>query len=400
LTLLGCAGGLLFAEIAARVFVRIPSATERVELRKKFLAGSPGAAQGLAETAQWEDSLSLHPFFGYVGRGGRAGVNRFGFYSHHEIGLCGPTLCLEGAAPGTVVIGVFGGSLALQVASNEEALERELAPAFPGHAVKVVNFALPGHAMPQPYFVYTYFRDVVSAAVFLDGLNEIWNPVDNNRLGAPPSFAKEVHYRVLTEAATSAPLRRYKRRLQRATVASLLPLLRHSALVHLAWDAYRTRTLSSMAAWAEKASAREPFFPVPNSQLLRAGENDWLAYHRLAESEARARGALALHLLQPNLFSGSKALTAEERVIAESRVPLRNLVTEAYPALRRELAELAKSGAATADLTHFFDGDPDAVWIDPAHVNERARQALGSALVNELRKRRARISAVAPDHQR
>src|SRR5262249_49628587 len=147
----------------------------------------------------------LHPFFGFVYKKGQwifsfnqqgpHYANRWGFQTSHEIGLCGDRYCIDNEPDRSrfLVVGIFGGSFAHYMADFSDYLEDSLEHDFPGKQVVVLNFAMGGHAFPQALNIYTYFRDVVDVPVFLDGLNELWNGVDNNRGGFPPEFAKGPH---------------------------------------------------------------------------------------------------------------------------------------------------------------------------------------------------------------
>lgn len=356
--------------------LRVAPTAERIAEREHFLRLQPHPANGFTEGGAWESSsLALHPFFGYVGRGF---VNRFGFFGVHDITLRNERLTVPDA---DIVVGLFGGSLAGQVAGNVTDIEKMLAPLFPGKRVAFLSFALPGHAMPQAYFIYAYFREVVNVAIFLDGLNEIWNPVVNNQSGVPPVFAKAAHYRALS-AGDPRP-RIVHERLARYTRASLWAAWRRSALAHLAWAAYRQYAMRELAGLDEPEEF-SPFFRVSEKEILGVGARNWEDYHRMAESLARSRGTLTVHALQPTLLYGGKPLTGKEQAIAVEYSALARLVGESYPGLRARLAALKRDRFAVADLTEIFAREPEEMWIDAAHVNERGRERLVRAIVQAV----------------
>jgi hypothetical protein len=360
--------------------------------RAQLLEGASPAG-GMREQGQFERSLELHPLWGYGGRAGKSAVNRFGFYSGKEFRLCADKLCLENKPEGALVIGIFGGSLALQVASDEAALEKMLAPLFPGRAVLVVNFALPGHAAPQTVAAYQYFRDVVGLAIFLDGLNEIWNPAQNNHLGYPPVFAKAEHYRLLAGHASSdrAAIERHRARLRSATERSLLPGWRSLALAHALWSVERSYLLRRIAELGGGAGREGgAFFAAGEAELVSLGLAEWVFAHKQAERIAKHSGATLLHFLQPNAFAGAKNLSGEEKKAIEAMPLLGRIVKLGYP----QLSQRAK-GLGVRDLSHLFDSTHSTVWVDPAHVNEAGLSLLREA----LRKGVAGLTG-APHHER
>ncbi len=381
LILAGCLLGAVLTEGVARLALGGGGVSGLAGERAQLLEGASPAG-GMREQGQFERSLELHPLWGYGGRAGKSAVNRFGFYSGKEFRLCADKLCLENKPDGALVIGIFGGSLALQVASDEAALERMLAPLFPGRAVLVVNFALPGHAAPQTVAAYQYFRDVVGLAIFLDGLNEIWNPAQNNHLGYPPVFAKAEHYRLLAGEAEGGrrEIERLRRRLKAATERSLLPVWNRFTLSHAVWTLEKNYLLGRIAKLGgEQKLDAKPFFPASEDQLVALGVAEWELAHRQAERIAKDSGATFLHFLQPVALSGEKKLTDEEKGVVNAMPLLARLVRFGYPELSRRARVLG-----VRDLSHAFDSAGDTMWIDPAHVNEKGLEVLRAELAKAV----------------
>jgi len=371
----GISLGLLGAELVARFSLPVSASEARVQREN---ASSPAPSEGLRETGLGPSQLAAHPFFGYVGNPALGNVNRFGLFTRHEIKLCAgeARLCW---GDDSLTIGIFGGSLAGQVASDEEALTALFAPAFPGKKIRVVNFAIAGHAQPQALEIFSYFRDLVQVAIFIDGLNEIWNPVDNNRLGFPPIYAKSLHYRGLIEQGRGFVA---KEKLRIATERSLTPLWRSTALAHVLWLNAREAAMDSLRELEAGAEGRAPFFHAAKGDLVKLGVGEWASAHRQANALGREMGIRLLHFLQPTLFSGMKKRTAEEEKAAAQYPELKTLVDLGYPLL---VAEAKKLGVR--DLTTLFDYEPQEVWIDAAHVNARGVMSLREAIAKQLRLR-------------
>lgn len=381
LLLLGCFLGLGVVELVAKTVYLGASVRTLAKERESFLGREGALAGGLREQGHFERSLALHPFWGYGARPGKLAVNRFGFFSSKELILCGDRLCLQGAQPNDLVVGVFGGSLALQVASDEAALEAGLAPLFPGRRVRVVNFALPGHSAPQTLAVYQYFRHVPGLVILLDGLNEIWNPARNNELGYPPVFAKAEHFRLLSGEAEGSrrDIERLRRRIQGATERSLWPVWNRLHLAHAIWELERSYLLRRIGELGAGAGESRPFFDAGPAQLSSLGLAEWVFTHETASHLAERQGAGFFHFLQPTPFSSGKILTEAERATIEANAYLSGLVRQAYPQLRQRARSLRVS-----DLGAAFDNDGGSIWIDAAHVNETGIRRLREGIVETI----------------
>lgn len=378
LILAGCVLGFGAAEAAARLWFFGTSVNGLAREREQWLAGG-GPLTGFSERAQDGATFRLHPLFGYVGIPGKLAVNKFGFFSGREIELAGDRLRVKGAAPNALVVGIFGGSLALQVASEERLFEARLAPLFPGREVVVVNFAMPGYAAPQTLAVYQYFRDVVNVALFLDGLNEIWNPVRNNRLGFPPVFAKAEHFRLMSPegAAEREEIVRLRHRLRLAAERSLIPLWRNLALAHALWKVEERYSGGRIRELALAERGADPFFPSGDPAAL--GVFEWELAHDQAAALAGRQRQRFLHFLQPTAVTGRKRLTAEESEAVKKMPELPQLVERAYP-----LLEESARRRGVRSLTGLFDGVAEPVWIDVAHLNEQGIRLVQAELVRGI----------------
>jgi len=310
-------GGFSRAELIAE--------RRRVAVQHNPNASDPGR--------RWENTLNLHPLFGYTFHPDRPGANNFGFLCEHdfELGADGYRLAgLDVEKPLTV--GVFGGSFAQQTGEEGDHFAETLAELFPDRTPVIVNFAVAGHALPQSLSIFHYFKDMLDVAVFVDGLNEVWNAVDNNRAGYPPEFAKAVHYRYKLSLGELTPHRfeqtaailAAKRKLLSLTNFSLRPGLRNSLLVHyflwrpLAhhWSHEVDRRSYELKKGYEKGNR---FFDVPDERIIDHAANRWLSHHRVVHWTCQALGIMDVHALQPNpAVPDSKRLSADEQRLIDS----------------------------------------------------------------------------------
>jgi hypothetical protein len=220
-----------------------------------------------------------------------------------------------------------------------------------------MNFAIGGHALPQSVFVYMYFKELFDVVVFLDGLNELWNYVENNKAGFPPKYAKAVHYAYKVSRQELTPIQfertsriiSLKRKTHTITSISLLPIIRQSLFVHYAWMAlqiYWSRSIGEMSLDIEKAYKKgRKFFDVDDNTILNYAAHQWGRYHKAIHSLSSADGVLSIHLLQPNPFvPHSKILTPEEQKLVTSSYPIKDYVVNGYPKLKMEIANLRLQG--------------------------------------------------------
>lgn len=379
----------LLLELAASVCLLVREGTtgraRLIQARTRHVPSLPSAASA---KGRWEGSLTLHPLFGYVHTPNVGGANNFGFLTPQRFELTADGYRIQGRAPGrTMVIGVFGGSFAQQFAmATAPLLEEIMRKASPGREPTVVNFAMEGHAIPQTAFAFLYFRSMVDVALFLDGYNELWNYVNNNRAGCPPEYAKAAHYRFKTSAEELTPaslsrtvrLAALRARVRRVTEWSLRSPWRHSALVHVVWTRlvrHFERAINAESAVIEREfEAGEPFMAASDSEIVRIAARQWGAYHRMIHTVAASEGIVVVHAVQPNIYvpDSKERLTSREREIlhADEGTPRGECLRLGYPLLLQEAAALRRCGARTVDLTGVFAHCVEERWIDVCHTNE------------------------------
>ena len=369
--------------------------TELVEERRATLR----PAQSGFPAGRCENQLKLHPFFGYTWNPHVAPNNNHGFRNAPNF-LTTPTgLALEGIdRTKHLVIGIFGGSVAWLVSDQAETIANVLRPHIAPLEPLVIDFAFGGHAMPQQFFIFSTYIDLIDVAVFLDGGNEIWNSFDNNRHGCPAEYAKAHHYQFMISRQELSPhtfdltsqLLTNRRLSELVTRLSLLPGLNRSRIVHRLWE----RTVGKLSAGADqleaqlgsaatRSGAATALTPI---ELTTFASKRWELWHSHAEQIARARGMLALHLLQPTPFlDGGRTLTAEEReLIKWYDCELSELMPNGYPKLVAAAARLAQQGMRAKSMQHIFAGIESAVWLDPWHPNRDCTALLAAAVAEEL----------------
>jgi hypothetical protein len=402
----GCLVGLFLAEglLVVRSLVkygwvgRDKLIAERRDLRDDVQVGAGNRD---------ENRQVLHPFFGYTYNPKDQGINNFGFYSKYDFSLEDFRYSIRNTVRSELlVIGIFGGSFAGQIGGQQVYLEEKIGPLFPGKKPVVINFGVGGHALPQSALIYVYFKDLFDVVVFIDGLNELWNYVENNRAGVPPEYAKAAHYlyKISREELTpfqferTAEIVSLRRKIDSMTALSLRPVIRHSLLVHHSWKVLQANWSKRIGQASQEIVksyevARPRFFSLDDDAVLSHAAASWGRYHHLVHHLAAMDGVFSLHLLQPNPFvPGAKVLTADEELRVNNSFPVKPYVVNGYPQLQAEVSNLRAAGVVAEDLTGIFKSVGESVWNDSAHVNPRGRRLIVDKVVQVIRANKELIS--------
>ena len=390
-------------DLGAQLYSRARYGAQHVDLkiseRMHYLAPASGDRMNAARS--WEDTLRLHPLFGYVLSTKLPGVNNYGFMCDQDITISTNGYAFKrGDRAKTIILGVFGGSFAhITTCQTKEYLATELARIFPGRTPIVVNFAQGGYALPQTFFSFSYFRSLVDIVVFIDGLNEPWNCYLNNVCGSPPEYAKtsiwnyKLSVNELTPFTFNATVKilEKRRQVQNITAFSLLPIVKRSMLVHYLWQFVCRRAENSAAAITQAieksyAMSAGKVHDVPDEIVFRFSANQWRGYHESVHSLSVQDGLLDLHVLQPNPFAPgrSKCLVENEARLLSEDCGTKFIVTNAYPLISAELVQLKQRGITCLDLGDFFHSQTNKIWIDYCHANKYGCTLVARQIVNAI----------------
>ncbi len=366
--------------------------------RKNYALPRPAADPN----REWDNSLELHPLFGYVYNSASADVNNYGFLCQHDFDLTENGYSIQGInRDKSLVIGIFGGSFAQLTAQfSEETLLKSVSELFPQYEPVVINFGVGGHALPQSAFIFTYFRNMVDVAIFIDGLNELWNYVNNNHAGYPPEYAKAAHYQYKLSLNTltaeqlenAAHIISLQKKLKFITELSLSPPLRHLVLTHYIWASlaklWQNSILSESQDIEKSYDDRKDFHKLGDKNLVHIAAKQWGQYHQLIHEMSMSSGIFDIHLIQPNPYvPGSKRsfTKKEEQILQKDFQKSKFCVVNGYPLLRKELSELGELGVAARDLSYIFEKREDPIWIDYCHANRVGCDVVIDEIVKLLR---------------
>ena len=356
-------------------------------------------ANGEFPAGRCENQLKLHPFFGYTWNPESSPNNNHGFRCAPRFTTTAAGVALEGIdRKQHLVIGIFGGSVAWLVSDRAEIIQNFLRPHIAPLEPLGIDFAFGGHAMPQQFFIFSSYLELIDVAVFLDGGNEIWNAFDNNRHGCPLEWAKAHHYQFMVSRQELSPhsfdltarLLSNRRLAELATRLSLLPGVRSSKLTHRLWQKVTNR-LGAEAAALEAELGKVTVGSAPGTdltppELTTFASTRWEYWHTQAAHLAKRIGMLDLHLIQPTPFvDGGRTLTEQEQgVIRMYDCELEELMPNGYPKLVAAASRLAQQGVRAKSLQHVFAGMETPIWVDPWHPNPDGTERLATTVAEEI----------------
>jgi hypothetical protein len=399
------------------------AAVPELEARLRQLILDPDAASprralqhpepgGLREEA-------IHPYLGFVTV--PSSQVRDGPLSLEALGLPGGGPLVREARPDTLVLGVFGGSLAQYFAAGDGP-QRLLAglqslPAFAGRRLVVLNAAHSSYKQPQSEMALAYLLALgahLDLAILIDGFNEVAGAaLEYENTGLFPLYPsrwvlRTANLDVDTKMRSTIGEIAYRKE-ERARWADRLlhSRARHSCTVALLWAFYDGHTDVTLAARRQDLARRrsrqgEEFVATGPRYRDPAHLYDdlavaWAAGSLGMHALAREHGFRSFHFLQPNQhWKSSKPLAPEEVEILRGGEVFAAHVERGYPLLRARGAGLSARGVAFGDLTEIFTGMSEPIYVDNCcHVGPRGNEILADAIAARIRADLGRESGAA-----
>jgi hypothetical protein len=407
---------LVLAEAAVRLIVKGGLEEARQE-REEFLAAIPGEGpvEGLRTDpdAPFRRAIrgvyQIHPFFGYTLVPGERRANAQGFAS-------GVGDFPYRKRPRELVIGLFGGSVAMQLAAAPDAMLEPLRSALTARGwerVTLVSFAVDGWRQPQLFIALAYYLSMIDVAVVLDGHNEALQLANDELAVYPAAFPWPLCWGQLARGTYSraeilrlANLIRAQERVVRTTHLFSDSALRHSMLAHLLWRVVAARYESEAAAVrrAEASVGRDQWSstdPPPPDGGIAAKRDAYLSFYEgVIEDSHRmvtGHGKPYFHFIQPNqYFRGSKPLSADERRSRIRKSERFDLITPVYRRLEEATPRLRAAGVEFYFLGRIFAATPETVYRDECcHLNPHGVDLLGRAIAERMLAS-GKLDSVAP----
>lgn len=390
------------------------------------LLGGPSDAAVAAESDTGDaalftpDGQVLHPYLGAAVPADRMDVQQpDGTDSLANYGFGGDSgPFVREPIEGTVVVGVFGGSVAKQFVTHghsEEFFQKLYAlPEFAGKQFLVVAPINYGYKQPQALLTLNYLLALgahFDMVLLIDGFNDIAMPgPENLAQGVFPFYPRSWNLRMqdLDHApgmrSLMAQIAEYRERLEKAAVVQRYPVLGVSMTAKLLSAMERERLAvkigeAELALQQVEADERsgyivrgpQRYYP-DHAAFMGDLVSVWQESSRQMHHIATANGMHYFHVLQPNQYvPGSKPMGPEEREMAVAPgTPLKSGVEEGYPLLQEAGATLRREGIRFYDMTMVF-ADTDAhFYVDNCcHLNREGNayfaQKLGDAVVRDIR---------------
>ena len=345
----------------------------------------------------------VHPYIGYVYDPSVETSSPYGISDVSPVQKRGPD---------KVVVGIFGGSFADDVAYNmADALAEELKPSFPGREFVIVKATIGGYKQPQQLMAFNYFTALggeFDIVINLDGFNDVALPGLENLPNTNPFFPRQWHLRMRTVPDTEFLATIGKIRFIDTVSEKWMSFfrtgpLRYSVTANTIWrigdqllynaGVNQRALLPKMAGGGEYAATGPPAKYADEGELFGSLGHLWAESSFQMNAVARAKGAHYFHFLQPNQYlEGTKPMEAEERRVAiREDHPYAANVKKGYPVLRDLGRQLVERGVTFVDLTDVFAGNRDIIYRDNCcHVNKNGQRivvrAMGKVIRAELGK--------------
>jgi len=340
----------------------------------------------------------VHPYMGYVYDPTVEQSSPYGISD---------TPPVQHRSPDKVIIGIFGGSFADDIAYNmANELSEKLKPSFPGREFVVVKATIGGYKQPQQLMALNWFTALggdFDIVINIDGFNDVALPALENVPDTNPFFPRQWHLRMRTVPDTEFLATVGKIRFLDSVGAKWQSFfrtgpLRYSVTANTVWRigdqllynaAVNQRAkLPKMSAANTYAAAGPPAPFANDEEMYSALGHLWEESSFQMNALARAKGIRYFHFLQPNQYiEGSKPMGDEERRVAiRADHPYAKSVRQGYPVLRELGKDLVRRGVNFVDLTNIYANTRDPLYRDNCcHVNTAGQRLVIDTVVKTIR---------------
>ena len=366
----------------------------------------PGVAADPVAAAQAAvlRGVVVHPYLGFVNDAHLGDVLG---YPISQFGFVDESSPLRQARPDRFVVGLVGGSVALQLglyATDALAAALQRSPALAGKRVEVVRLALGGWKQPQQLFavqLLTMLGGHFDCIVNLDGFNEVALVEENVPFGVPAWFPRS--WGRLVDSSPSSELLLRVGRLallrdeRRAAAAAAADWWWSPTAQFLWWWRDRDRQARCRVLQAEIEHAPAATFGATGPGTVGISVDTaraemaalWRRGSEALQQFCRERSITYCHFLQPNQYVvGQKPIGLDEAKVAiEPGSVWQRGVAVGYPLLQRELAALLAGGVACVDLTAIFATHDEPLYVDTCcHLGPRGNAILAEHVAAGVRR--------------
>ena len=393
-------------ELSAFFIYRVQQGTNFYQQRPQ-LALLPEVEQGKVALKKY-----IHPYFGYMNYEPGAHFpnreyNNFGFRS------AGYDYPYVKSNPEEHIIGIFGGSVALQTfVRSRDIIIRGLQadPRYKDKKIVVLAFAQGGYKQPQQLQLLSYFLSIgqhFDTVINLDGFNEIVLSEKNARRGVAISMPSAGHMLemmdILNQSELSAEkiealaeISRLKRRINRmAELANQSNLavgwfwattIRNIAVHDLSEVIVRYQSIRSLPSKDSVVYLNPGSESLTRTQAFSKAADYWRDTSILMHKLATANDIKYLHVLQPNQYFGNRIFGPEETKIA---IDFKHIYSanakDGYPYLAARVDDFKAHGVQFASGLAILDQETQPVYVDACcHFNTTGTNLIAEFIVAQL----------------
>jgi hypothetical protein len=348
------------------------------------------------------DGYVLHPYFGFSNNPASCypeGCNSFGF-----IGAELPTYKKED----TIVIGIFGGSLADKLCAYDmQAFSKKLQqyPFFKNKRIQFTCISLGGFKQPQQLLALNYFLALgvkFDIVINLDGFNDVCLPIAENM----PSHIEYSYPRMwdiyarqnfdtlaLRQVEKMERIRTSRNNLQASSSRSIFSRSYFFKMIRLVFDRIEIQKYYRIYQYLLKKGNEKSRLYGPKqeykdtNEILRKSVALWKESSRQMAYLCIENNISYFHFLQPNQYysAGRRLSPGEFKIAYSASCPYKKAVELGYPLLVREGKNLQKEGIRFFDLTTIFINEVKDIYADDCcHVNALGNQILMDAVVKRI----------------
>lgn len=367
----------------------------------------------------WE---RLHPFFGYILRQNAfqldqhsLGVNNHGFFAQHDYPFVK-------ASDNQFIVGVFGGSVAndvavraiTHVASGQFGLINHLKriPHLKNRDIVILNFANGGYKQPQQLLILTTMLalgQTFDLVLNIDGFNEAALSTSNREFELAPVMPSLQHVKPLLDMSgemkfdAMEDLLSAKRHVDAirehtdniescvsATCYLLNGLKKRFHILQFRQYSVNPQAKSIQEMMMASDSALQMTLDSSNptaQQFAQSVASLWVETSKQMDELVRGRAGTYLHVLQPNqYFPTQRQFSAIElRDFIYEEHTYKRGVELVYPALRKAIPKLLDKHIYITDATALFDATTETVYRDACcHYNESGQAILDEFIADTL----------------
>ncbi len=321
------------------------------------------------------------------------------------------------AAPGEVVVGVFGGSVASILATgtwSDTTFEKVLQK-YANKKVKVINFAQGGGKQPQQLISLAYNFSIgqkLDYVLLVDGFNEAFFAELNVKNNLPAPFPAATLYAPIIALTSRGGKNQtfvenyenfifLKKCGKSLCSMEMLQRLASGRVLLKACKAaveYFVRKYGETDILFSEVDVHDGFVSVPrveNRDALAYGAEVWANGHIAMAKLSQAAGAAFLHYIQPNQYVSGHAFSEPEAKIAfGSDAAYTQIVKDGYREILLAADRLNASGYMVTSLLDIFDAVDEPVYGDSCcHFNKQGEMLLQEHVARDIAKA---INASAP----